>query len=111
MKVFWLALLGRFIFGLGFENLGGKFYLVTKSAILSHWFVRKEIALAFGLALSVSRLGNVASYLIEPELYNQTGSVDLGLWLGLVFCGFSFAVGIISNIFDKYRDNKLGKIE
>ena len=51
---YWLMLVGRVIFGLGGESMS-----VAQSAIVSHWFKGKELALALGVNLSVSRLGSV----------------------------------------------------
>jgi len=48
---------GRFIFGAGSEPL-----VVAQSAILSRWFKGKELALSFGIALTVSRLGTLFSF-------------------------------------------------
>jgi len=42
--------LGRFIFGAGSEPL-----IVAQSAILARWFKNKELALSFGLTLTVAR--------------------------------------------------------
>ena len=40
---------GRFIFGAGSESL-----VVAQSAILARWFKGKELALSFGIALTIS---------------------------------------------------------
>ena len=46
-------MLGRFIFG-----LGGECMTVAQSAIVSSWFAGKELSFAFGLNLSVARIGS-----------------------------------------------------
>lgn len=61
-ELYWLALLGRFVFG-----LGGECMTVAQSTIVSQWFKGKELAFAFGLNLSISRLGSTLNGLIEPS--------------------------------------------
>ena len=64
-----LALVGRFILGLGGESLS-----VAQSALISNWFISRNMALTFGLRLSVSRLGSVANDYSEPLFDAITGS-------------------------------------
>ena len=56
-------MLGRFIFGLGGECMS-----VAQSAIISNWFKGKELSFAFGLNLSVSRLGSVLNGILVPMI-------------------------------------------
>lgn len=102
-RQYWLALLGRIIFGFGGESL-----TVSQSAIVSKWFKDQELALALGINITVSRLGSVANDYSEPAFYNSTGSVDFGLWFGFGLCVVSLATGLVMNLVDKYRDTSLG---
>jgi len=93
-------LAGRFIFG-----LGGECQFVCKSAIISQWFKGKELAFAFGINLSFSRLGSVAASFIEPRLASQNGGdITIPLYVGLGFCIFSFFCGIGIVVVDAYAD-------
>lgn len=89
-----LMYLGRIIFGCGGENMN-----VANSAILSVWFKDKELAFAFGLNLSISRLGSVANNLISPVI---TDSVDIvfALWFGVLLCGCSVACAVLISYLD-----------
>src|SRR5512143_3857968 len=49
--------LGRFIFGAGSEPL-----VVAQSAMLARWFKNKEMAMAFGIQLTVSRIGSLFAF-------------------------------------------------
>ena len=69
IKNYPLALIGRFIFGLGGESLS-----VAQSALISNWFMGKNMALAFGVNISVARLGSVANDYSEPGFDAITGS-------------------------------------
>lgn len=85
--------LGRVIYGFGGESLG-----VGNSAILSQWFMGKELAFAFGLNLSVARLGSVINNFVSPALANSAG-IQFALWFGAILCGASvFCVVCLSSI-------------
>ncbi len=56
----WVLYFGRFIFGWGSESL-----VVAQSAIFSRWFKGKELAFAFGVGLTLSRLGTLFSFNTE----------------------------------------------
>ena len=58
--------IGRFIFGAGSEPL-----IVAQSAIIARWFKNKEIALAYGIALTVSRLGTLFSFNTGELIVNR----------------------------------------
>lgn len=75
-----IMLLGRVVYGFGGESLG-----VANSAVLADWFKGKELAFAFGLNLSVARLGSVANNLISPALASSSGVV-FALWFGVFLC-------------------------
>jgi len=83
-------LAGRFIFG-----LGGETQFVCKSAIISQWFRGKELAFAFGVNLSFSRLGSVLAGIIEPRIVDaHDGNLGLALWIGFSFCVISWFCGV-----------------
>jgi MFS family permease len=52
----WLMALGRLIFGLGAESL-----IVAITTVLAKWFKGKELSLAFGINLTIARLGSFAA--------------------------------------------------
>lgn len=64
--------------------------------------------MALGLNVSISRLGSVLNDWIEPAMHEATGSVVLGLWLGVVICGISLGLGLGLCYFDRKRDVMLG---
>jgi len=65
-KSFGIMIAGRVIFGLGGESLS-----VAQSAIVSKWFKGKELAMALGLNISISRLGSVINGMIVPKIYDN----------------------------------------
>jgi MFS family permease len=54
--IFWVMATGRLIFGLGAESL-----IVAVTAALAKWFRGKELSFAFGLNLTIARLGSFAA--------------------------------------------------
>jgi MFS family permease len=54
--VLWVMALGRLIFGMGAESLN-----VAVTAALARWFKGKELSFAFGLNLTICRLGSFAA--------------------------------------------------
>lgn len=101
-ETYWLALVGRFIFG-----LGGECMTVAQSTIVSQWFKGKELAFAFGLNLSVSRLGSTFNGLIEPPLAQNSG-LGAAVFVGFGVCCFSLlaAIGLVT--MDTIADKKDG---
>ena len=54
--IFGVMAAGRLIFGLGAESL-----IVAVTAALAKWFRSKELSFAFGLNLTIARLGSFAA--------------------------------------------------
>merc|ERR1712130_875304 len=60
---FYLAVLGRFIFGLGGESLS-----VTQSAYCGKWFDKNQLGTAFGITLAFARIGSAINFVVTPFL-------------------------------------------
>ncbi len=54
-ELFWMAV-GRLVFGLGAESM-----IVAITTIMGRWFKGKELSFAFGLNLTIARLGSFAA--------------------------------------------------
>ena len=91
-------MIGRFIFGLGGENM-----TAGQGAVTSVWFKGKELNMAFGLQMSIARLGATMNGPVENWAAEEE-SVGYGLMLGLKVCIFSlFALaGLV--IVDKWAE-------
>ena len=74
--------IGRMIFGIGAESL-----IVAVTTVLAKWFKGKELAFAFGINLTIARLGSLLAD-NSPTLF---GSV-FGNWRGPILVALSFAV-------------------
>ena len=103
MKSWPVMLIGRVVYGFGGESLG-----VANSAVLAEWFKGKELAFAFGLNLSVARLGSVANNMISPALASSS-TVVFALWFGVFLCGASVGCVFIFSPIDKAMDILIAK--
>ena len=91
-----MVFVGRFIFGAGAEPL-----VVAQSAILARWFKGKELALAFGIGLTVSRLGTLFSFNMGELLASHFGSFRYPLYAAVLFCLVSLAGNLAYILLDK----------
>lgn len=98
-----MLFVGRFIFGAGSEPL-----IVAQSAILSRWFRNKELALSFGIALTVSRLGSLFAF-NTGELFTQMyGTYRAALLVAFAACGLSLLANLVYIAMDRRAAPVLG---
>jgi MFS family permease len=95
---------GRFIFGAGSEPL-----IVAQSAILARWFKGKELALAFGISLTVSRLGTLFTFNTGELIASHFGNYKYALFAGVLFCALSLAANVVYIVLDR-RGERLLKL-
>lgn len=86
---------GRILFGIGSESM-----IVAQSAITARWFTGKELALAFGITLTVSRLGTLFSFNTEELLANRLGFRG-ALWIAAALCVASLVANWIYTVMDR----------
>ncbi len=98
----WALFAGRLIFGAGSESL-----IVVQSAIISRWFKGKEMALAFGIALTISRVGTLFSFNTEQLISDYFGSYRVALWAAAGFCLFSVLCNLVYIAMDKHGEKVL----
>jgi len=96
------TLRGRLIFGAGSEAL-----VVVQSAIVSRWFKGRELALAFGITLTISRVGTLFSFNTEELIARYYGSYRVALWAAAGFCLFSVLCNLVYNAMDLHGEKVL----
>ncbi len=102
-KIFWLAVAGRFVFGLGGENL-----TVAQNTFTVRWFDGKRLALAFGLVVAFSRIGTSVNFVVSPILSsNKENGVPITLWFGMGMCALSFLTCCAASLYDKWGEKKV----
>lgn len=87
--------LGRILFGIGSESM-----IVAQSAITARWFTGKELAMAFGITLTVSRLGTLFSFNTMDLLAHRCGFRG-ALWIAAGLCLASLAANWIYTLLDR----------
>lgn len=97
--------IGRFLFGAGSEPL-----IVAQSAILARWFKGKELALSFGIALTVSRLGTLFAFNTGELISSIFGSFHYALFVAVAACVISLAANIVYIIMDR-RGERILKLK
>ncbi|XP_072033850.1 lysosomal dipeptide transporter MFSD1-like [Amphiura filiformis] len=103
-----IMLAGRFVFGLGGENLA-----VAQNTYAVVWFKEKELNMVFGLQLSFSRVGSTLNMNIMKPIYDLTNDafppyqrLGIALWVGAGFTIFSLLCGVYLG----YLDGRAAKI-
>ena len=89
---------GRVIFGMGAESL-----IVAQSAIIARWFKGKELALAFGIALTICRLGTLFSFNTEELLASRFGWRN-ALWIAAGLCLASLVCNWVYTLMDRHAE-------
>jgi MFS family permease len=92
---FYVAIVGRFVFGLGGESL-----TVTQNTFVARWFSGAELATAFAICLSFSRIGSALNFAVEKPIANSLG-FSYALWASAVFCVVSTLAGLLLSKLDK----------
>ena len=89
---------GRVLFGVGSESL-----IVAQSAITARWFAGKELAMAFGLTLTMARLGTLFSFNTEELVSSRLGFRG-ALWPAAGLCVFSLLTNWLFTLMDKHAE-------
>eukprot|EP00708_Paratrimastix_pyriformis_P002808 GAFH01001566.1.p1 GENE.GAFH01001566.1~~GAFH01001566.1.p1 ORF type:complete len:346 (+),score=122.14 GAFH01001566.1:370-1407(+) len=82
-------LAGRILFGIGLGNL-----TVVQNTITTVFFKGRELAVAFGITLTMSRAGSVLNFFISPWLNRMMG-YRFVFWLGTGLCGLSWLAAAV----------------
>jgi MFS family permease len=97
--------IGRFIFGAGSEPL-----VVAQSAMLARWFKNKELALSFGISLTVSRIGSLFAFNTGELITSYFGTFRAALLTAVAACALSL-IGNLVYIFMDRRGEKALKLK
>jgi len=106
MNLFWLMEAGRFIFGMGGENLQ-----VAQNAYAVGWFKGKELNMVFGLQLSMARIGSTVNMNIMGPIYdlvktNFNGPAYQLMGIVLFLAAISCIVSLFCAFFTGYLDKR-----
>ena len=100
-----VAMAGRVIFGAGAESL-----VVVQSAMLARWFKGKELALAFGITLTFSRVGTLFSFNTATAAASRFGW-RAALWIAVLLCVLSLVAAVGYWVLDRRGEKPVGLAE
>jgi nitrate/nitrite transporter NarK len=95
-------LIGRIVFGFGSEAA----LLVTNKAI-ARWFKGKELGFAYGLNITVMRLGTILALNSAAQIADWTGTWRWSIWTGTIVMFVSFICFLIYLFMDRDVDSKI----
>jgi|JI6StandDraft_1071083.scaffolds.fasta_scaffold00915_5 MFS family permease len=90
IRSFPMMLACRALFGICSESL-----ITAQISLVSFWFKGKELATALGLIITLPELGGALNSFLTPIIYENTGSLSAGFYVGTAFCIFSFLCGCV----------------
>ena len=93
-------MLGRFIFGLGGENM-----TVGRKMILLSWFKGQELSFAFGIMISFARITSFIQGPIVERISNRH-NVGYALMVGFIICVVCFFVLLMLILLDVWAAKK-----
>jgi MFS family permease len=96
-----LALLGRFIFGVGDGCL-----CIAESVFITKWFFCKEISLAMSIGTCLSRAFNALALVVFPILHKRFESIRPSLNLSTGTVLFSLILSFVLTYMDKHYEIK-----
>ncbi len=99
-ELVWMAT-GRLIFGLGAESL-----IVAITTVIARWFKGKELSLAFGINLTIARLGTFAALNSPSWAKSYYHNWDSPLWIATIFGVLSVISVVIYFFLDRYAEGK-----
>jgi MFS family permease len=96
---FVLMLIGRMIFGFGSEAT-----LLVTNKVIAKWFKGKELGFAFGLNITVMRLGTILALNTSAQIAGWTGSWRWSVWAGSIVMLVAFVLFLVYLMRDKELD-------
>jgi len=94
---------GRLIFGLGAESL-----IVAITTVIARWFKGRQLSFAFGLNLSVARIGSVAAFNSPTWAGSMYDSWQKPLWIAAIAGLISVVTVIVYGIMDQNAVKRYG---
>ena len=99
-RQYWLAVMGRFIFGLGGESL-----TVAQNTFCARWAPEGMLALWFGIVVSCSRIGSSINFIVTPKL--AAVGVPVSVWTGVGTCLLSMSACLGAASLDYYGRHRI----
>ena len=101
-RLYSVALLGRFVFGLGGESL-----TVVQNTFIVRWFDGRYLALAFSLVLAFARVGTSINFIVSPKLAKS--GVTASVWAGAGMTAISFLMCCAAAWLDYHAEQRIAR--
>lgn len=101
-KSFIIMLIGRIVFGFGSEAT-----LLVTNKVIARWFKGKELGFAYGLNITVMRLGTILALNTAAQVANATGTWRWSVWVGTIVMFISFIFFLVYLVMDKDVDKMI----
>ncbi len=101
-RSFVLMLVGRAIFGIGSEAA-----ILVTNKVLARWFKGRELGFAFGLNITVMRLGSILALNSAAQIADTFGSWRYALWVGTAVTLVSFLMFLVYLMIDRNVDSAI----
>lgn len=98
-----IMLLGRTIYGVGAEAI-----LVVNNKVLARWFLGKELAFAYGLNLTIMRLGTFLALNLQAPVAQSWG-LQSALWFAAAIMALGFGTFFIYLLIEKVAGERVGR--
>jgi len=98
-KSFIVMLIGRIIFGFGSEAT-----LLVTNKVIARWFKGKELGFAYGLNITVMRLGTILALNTSAQIADATGTWRWSIWTGTIIMFVSFFLFLVYLLMDRDAD-------
>lgn len=97
-----VMLLGRLVYGVGAESI-----LVVNNKVLARWFKGKELAFAYGLNLTIMRLGTFLALNVQAPAAGWFG-LRGALWFASVIMGVGFSTYFVYLALERAARGRVG---
>ncbi len=101
-KSFLIMLIGRIVFGFGSEAT-----LLVTNKVIARWFKGKELGFAYGLNITVMRLGTILAFNSAAQIADATGTWRWSIWAGTIVMFVSFILFLVYLVMDKDVDKMI----
>lgn len=98
-KSFVIMLIGRIVFGFGSEAT-----LLVTNKVIARWFKGKELGFAYGLNITVMRLGTILALNTSAQIARATGTWRWSIWASTIIMFVSFILFLAYLMIDKDVD-------
>jgi MFS family permease len=101
-RSFALMLAGRAVFGFGSEAA-----ILVTNKVIARWFKGRELGFAFGLNITVMRLGTILALNSSAQIADRFGSWRWSVWTGTAVMLVSFLLFVVYLLMDRRVDEAI----